>query len=353
MSHELNMQRNGNAAMAYVGETPWHNLGQLIAEGAPIEQWIEAAGMAYQILGLQTTADYTDHNGRIHTITDKSKQVLFRDDTMQTLATVGSNFHVVQPREILEFFYNLSSEFDCSLETAGVLGNGQKYWALAKVNNVDGIEVYKGDITNQYLLLTTACDGSSATTARYTSIRVVCKNTLRFSNSKSNKGYEIKISHRSRDAISKIKNDLNLEQKQTDWENFAETMRGLYQVRVSPAQATEYFTRLLSPNSDDHITHKNIGAQSFEDLLKADANESINKNKTPRALKHVERVYLEGVGQQEIHGTAYGVLNAVTRFVDHENTARTVDAGHNKAWYGTGDTMKNDALQLVQEMFTK
>jgi hypothetical protein len=34
------------------------------------------------------------------------------------------------------------------------------------------------DVSNGYILLATACDGTLATTAQFTSIRVVCNNTL-------------------------------------------------------------------------------------------------------------------------------------------------------------------------------
>ena len=37
MSHELTTRTNGRTEMAFVGETPWHGLGQRLEEGASIE----------------------------------------------------------------------------------------------------------------------------------------------------------------------------------------------------------------------------------------------------------------------------------------------------------------------------
>ena len=48
MAHEIDMS-NGQANMAYVGETPWHGLGQQLKAGASIETWRKAAGMDFAI----------------------------------------------------------------------------------------------------------------------------------------------------------------------------------------------------------------------------------------------------------------------------------------------------------------
>jgi hypothetical protein len=48
MAHEIDTSK-GFAAMAYIGDTPWHGLGQVIAKGASIEQWQTAAGMDFSI----------------------------------------------------------------------------------------------------------------------------------------------------------------------------------------------------------------------------------------------------------------------------------------------------------------
>lgn len=42
--------------------------------------------------------------------------------------------------------------------------------------------------------------------------------------------------------------------------------------------------------------------------------------------------------------TAYGLLNAVTEFVDHERRARNTDYRLDSAWFGQGATIKRAAL---------
>ncbi len=62
------------------------------------------------------------------------------------------------------------------LETAGVLNERRRLRALAKTGQ-SGLLKGKGKITG-YLLRATACDGTLATTAQFTSARIVCRNTL-------------------------------------------------------------------------------------------------------------------------------------------------------------------------------
>ena len=60
-------------------------------------------------------------------------------------------------------------------ETAGVLGNGERVWALADL----GLAAKVGDdVQKGYLLFSTGHDGSLAHSYRLCMTRVVCQNTL-------------------------------------------------------------------------------------------------------------------------------------------------------------------------------
>src|SRR3546814_8839889 len=74
----------------------------------------------------------TGQNG-IGTISAFPEQkVLYRSDTKAPLAVVSKRFQVVQPGEILEFYRDLTEVGGFELETAGVLREGRKFWALAR-----------------------------------------------------------------------------------------------------------------------------------------------------------------------------------------------------------------------------
>ncbi len=57
---------------------------------------------------------------------------LYRSDTHAPLSVVSQRYQEVQPREILEFYRDLTEQSGFELETAGVLKGGKKFWALAQ-----------------------------------------------------------------------------------------------------------------------------------------------------------------------------------------------------------------------------
>ena len=161
--------------MAYVGEKPWHGLGNKLEREQSIDAWKESAGMNWTV--EESEVRYISGKNGIGSINAFPEQkVLYRSDSKAPLAVVSKRFRVVQPGEILEFYRDLTEVNGFELETAGVLREGRKFWALAKTGQ--STTLTGQDRVDGYLLLATACDGTLATTAQFTSVRVVCNNTL-------------------------------------------------------------------------------------------------------------------------------------------------------------------------------
>lgn len=110
--------------MAYVGTTPWHGLGNRLTPKQPLEIWQREAGMDWQILEspVHFKSEVIGHLGTIHSFPEQ--KVLFRSDTKAPLSVVSSRYHTVQPREVLEFYRDLTEVSGYELETAGVLKGG-------------------------------------------------------------------------------------------------------------------------------------------------------------------------------------------------------------------------------------
>ena len=202
--------------MAYVGETPWHGLGNELSPKQPIEIWAKQAGMDWRIESSDVSYMANNDKGHNLILPFAEQKVLYRSDNFEPLSVVSQRYQEVQPREILEFYRDLTEQSDFELETAGILKGGRKLWALARTGQSATL---KGkDVSNGYLLLATACDGTLATTAQFTSIRVVCNNTLAISLANGSGGI-VKVPHSTSFDADKVKQQLGVSVKQ--WKSTA------------------------------------------------------------------------------------------------------------------------------------
>jgi len=312
--------------MAYVGDTPWHGLGNQLSKNQPLDIWTEQAGMNWQI--EESPVHFiASSNSRIGELLEHPEhKVLYRSDTQAPLSVVGSRYKVVQPAEILEFYSDLTEISGFELETAGVLKGGRKLWALARTGQTG---VLKGDDrTNAYVLLATACDGSMATTAQFTSIRVVCNNTLAVALHGSQPSATcVKVRHNTVFDGERVKKELGI--SVSNWSNFMDQMKALSNRKVRIKESEDYFRDVFfdpsSPNPDN------------------------NQRSMARALELYDG---QGRGSDlaSSRGMAYGLLCAVTEFVDHERRAHSNDNRLDSAWFGQGAALKQKALDLAMEM---
>ena len=310
--------------MAYTGEKPWHGLGNKLAAHQPIEMWKDQAGMDWAI--EESEVRYISGNNNVGVINAFPEQkVLYRSDTKAPLAVVSKRFKVVQPGEILEFYRDLTAHSGFELETAGVLREGRKFWALARTGQST---VLKGrDRVDGYLLLATACDGTLATTAQFTSVRVVCNNTLRVALAGASGA--IKVPHRSRFDADTVKRQLGI--TVSSWDGFVARMKALVECPVDPDTVEGLLRRVLTYQVQDG---------------KANV---VNE----QALATVRALY-EGGGRGAMlassRGTAWGLMNSVTEFVDHHRRARSDDHRRDAAWFGQGAQIKQKAWEEVLEL---
>lgn len=72
-----------------------------------------------------------------------------------------------------------------------------------------------------------------------------------------------------------------------------------------------------------------------------------------RALNKILSLY-EGRGRgaelEAAKGTAWGLLNSVTEYVDHERRARSNEYRMDTAWLGQGATIKQRALDSARRL---
>ncbi|MNV12798.1 hypothetical protein D3C71_1034150 [compost metagenome] len=320
--------------MAYAGDTPWHRLGHRLQPKQPLEVWAEQAGMDWTIQATPVRFMTRPEGDSLQALESFAEQkVLYRSDTQAALSVVSSRYQVVQPRAVLEFYRDLTEVGGYEMETAGVLKGGRKVWALARTGKQ---AVLKGsDTVNGYLLFATSCDGSLATTVTPTTVRVVCNNTLAIA--LDNTSNVIRVPHNTCFDADAVKRQLGIAIGQ--WDDFMYRMKVLSERKVKSQEVDAYIQHVLyGPSESNGLATAQTGTQS-----------------APRAwaARKVLELY-EGRGRgaelAAARGTTWGLLSAMTEFVDHERRARNREYRLDSAWFGQGAALKQRALAHALEL---
>ena len=337
MAHALTIRRNGRAEMAYTGETPWHGLGAPLAAGADLETWRAAAGMDWQILraAVRYPTDPADaHNPAAWRRMD-DRHVLIRSDNGDALGVVSDRYQEVQPAEVLEFFRELTEAQGFAMETAGTLKGGRRFWALARVAE-DAAVFDARDRVGGFLLLSTSADGTLATEARLTTIRVVCQNTLRAALGAGHGGAHKTAHNRIWDAdAAKAALGIQAGEARARFADAMATFRGLAETPLATRAMVRMTLAAFGHDADAMTTRE------LEDAAARPAVAAIgHMAATGQGLAGADYA---GAGP----GTAWGWLNAVTQYVDHHARARSRDNRLESAWFGRGDALKTTTLELA------
>lgn len=336
--------------MAFVGQTPWHGLGSQLTRNQPIEVWAEQAGMDWKIESSNVSYMANNERGQSILMPYEEQRVLYRSDTHVPLSVVSQRYQEVQPKEILEFYRDLTEQSGFELETAGVLKGGRKFWALARTGQSAAL---KGkDVSNGYILLATACDGTLATTAQFTSVRVVCNNTLSIAIRGQTSGEGVvKVPHSTKFDAEKIKQQLGISIK--TWDEHMYEMKQLTQRKVTQQEAAAYFDAVFNNTTMSATDQEESIIQYYLKAASMDKNPNSKSEPNGRAMSKAMEMFNgqgRGVDLSSAKDTVYGLLCSITEFVDHERRAMSRDHRLNSAWFGMGATIKQRGLEQALRM---
>lgn len=297
MAHELDMS-NGQANMAFVGSVPWHGLGQQLTEDADLETWKREAGMAWQV--NKSLLAFKDQTGMEHFFPDRN--VLYRSDNKAALGVVSNDYRIVHPGEVMEFFRDLIEGHGFKMETAGCLFGGRKFWALARTG--ESTRIMGQDEIKPYLLMASSCDGSMATAVHLTSVRVVCNNTLRMSIGADASKARIRVPHSANFEAESVKQQLGL--VAGAWENFIGNINLLAKFKIDRDLAIQ----VVADELKAEWKNKEGGDMIQDEMLESST--------VLRRIIQLHEGASLGNDYRSSKGTAWGLVNAVTQYFDHE-----------------------------------
>lgn len=319
MSHELTTHADGRVEFAYLASdgTPWHGLGQALADGTDLDTWRVAAGMDWKIRRSEIRYAVSRDATADSLIKLPDQHVLFRSDNNDALGVVSKRYQVVQPGEVLEFFRDIAKAGGLELSAAGTIYGGKRFWATAKIGEASPTSIT--DTIGGYLLISTSADGSLATEVRRTTVRTVCKNTLAmaFADAKAS----VKVSHRSVFSPDQVKDFMGL--NEAAWEAFRHNVTALANIDVHEEEAGDFVAKLLGGGEK---VRESAGFTKILDLFNGSGMGATNDG---------------------VFGTAWGLLNAVTEYADHHVRARSDQNRFVSSQWGAGADLKQKAASLL------
>lgn len=323
MAHEIDFT-TGVPAVAYTGHKPWHGFGTEITEDLTLDEWRVAAGLDWEVVSrdVQYNKYPSGERGKILS-TYPSRKILLRSDTLAPLSCVSDRFKVVQPKEVMEFFESLIEKSGFKMCTAGSLRDGRRIWAMAEAGKGFSIG---GDQVDPYLLVATAYDGTFSTTAKFTTIRTVCNNTLEFGLKHLGVGGCIKIPHNQDFNPVDVKVELGLEEA---WEQFRTKVLQLSGYSVTKQQAIEYFLTVCGVTDEEVADGKRLSV-----------------------VRKMIAAYENGPGAElpAAKNTMWGCVNAVTFVADHGRRSKNNGTRFDSAAFGSGAELKNKAYAYAVDL---
>lgn len=331
MAHELD-SKNGKASIAYVGDKPWHGLGQKLEPGADLDTWTTQAGLDWEALVIPSQYKFGDK-----LITAPNSFHMVRSDNGESLSVMSKRYKPVQPADIMAFYRDLVLVDDrFQLETAGALKGGRIIWALAKFAEDFTVN---GDAHKAYMMLTTSFDGTMATQVRGTMIRVVCNNTL----SAAVYGGD--------NAVLKVPHYKDMSKPETRADiasRFGEVIGGFgkYQAMGEALAGIKLARDEVETFFLDLTVNK---------AAKGDADKEPS-GKVRGQLEALLSSYKTTLAEGCAPASGWALLNAVTRYVDHDRISRDTtgdgaDAARMaSASFGSGAAMKRDALEALKAL---
>lgn len=313
MSHDLET-RDGKVTFALRGAPAWHGLAQHIFgddEHVTTAEMLDAALLSNWNVRLEqweTPDGYTADRNFFRVIRDNP----FNPEEKNILGSVGERYRTYQNEDLFTFGDSIL-DGGALWESAGSIKNGRVVFGSLRLPKEIILDPNgRADRIDTYLLVTTSHDGSASIKACTTPVRVVCQNTLNLAMGQVKVSYNIRHSASAKDRSAEARRALGLSFAYLD--KFNAEVEALIQQDITDKQWDEIVTTLFPV---------------IEDAGRA-------KTMRDNAVDTVRALYANSPTMDNIRGTAWGAVNALTERLDYFRTGRGDNKSENMAAAASG-----------------
>lgn len=360
MAHNI---ENNNGVYSFVENKKsglaWHGLGERVDGAMFVSEALKLSHADYNVemrpvMVLSPDIQERMLRGERFTedelidLTIPKTMATIRTDINRSLGVVSDTYGIVQNADAFKFLDTLVSgkladrDNTPVIETAGVLGRGERVFVTAKFPQQIVLDARRDDLVDMYAVFTTSHDGTGAVSCLITPVRVVCNNTLNLALNQ-NKG-RINFRH-----SSNVMSRMNL----LDSENAEFTYKTLNLYDVYSKSLKEQFDHLRNIK----VSEKELDNILADVLLSEDAakifHETHNidsdgiKTRGRNIFNNVKKAMEYGVGQDiQERGTALWAINGLTTYYQNSASFTTEEKKFNSLMDGNA----YEKIQKAQEL---
>lgn len=314
----------GTHSFAYRGEVPWHKKGQPHKNYMTSAEAIKDCNGDYEVALAPNYAllnwvlpsetkrfdniiKLTEANGKVNyynTALNPTSYTTYRKDTNAIFNTVGTRYEVVQNIEAFNFIDSIVQTGEAVIETAGVIGQGEQIFVVAKLPNY--ITLGNGDVIESYIFITMRHDGQGMVTAALTGIRIVCNNTLRMALRNCTNRIQFKHTKNVHDKLDKGAELMGLSNIYHN--ELSETLAAMKKATVTDEQVLDVVYKLYLDSKELAIVEKANG-----EIGKVNEISTRKKNLVLNTMLSIDG----GAGQDLHRGSALWLYNGVTTYLSN------------------------------------
>lgn len=297
----------------------WLNLGPELPENASTAEAMHVAGLTNWDVRLEPTPSF----GRCHFEQFDVVRTNPQDQLPDTIGRVGSRYRVFQNEELFGFADNIMEiHGGARWEALGDIKFGSRVFGAMRL---DDLQLGHDDWIGKYLIVHTSHDGSSNISFSITGLRWRCTNSLQFGLRNAKQSFKIRHSASAEGRVAEAREALGLANIYFD--AFSNEMNKLIEQQITIDEARKIVERVYPE----------------PDLAKAGAH-----TRWEHKMDDIFGIY-NGETVENVHGTRYGIMQAMTERLDWLRNPRggnmeNIDA----AFAGFDNAISNEKDRILE-----
>lgn len=298
---------------------PWAEISNSVPKLLTVAQAMEAGGLNWTVSRRPLVTGDDD------ALKVPEHYATVRDDTKDVLGVVGKQYTLIQNRDAFSFFDFALGENAATIESVGVIGKGERVFAVARIPDI--VEIAPGDPVEHFILLVTSHDGSSSLQAVFTPTRLLCQNMLAAT-------------------LKTAKQSVRLKHTKNVSESIKVAHTVLYQERLYWQRIQGAFKYMAGRDADSDRL-KEVLEEMFPSRVDSETQQEYVAAQTQESRERVEALFDgEALGADKAGHTDWGIYNAITYYIDHERNNRVGTRWESSIW-GTGKAMRQKAFDIL------